>query len=71
MTYLNESEVDEEGYKTISFGGLDNSPNNAPQDYYITEEMVGLQLLFESLQLKALNNLVDSRLTIRRKSKCR
>ena len=48
MTYINESEIDDEGYKTISFGGLDNSPNNAPQDYYITEEMVGLQLIFNS-----------------------
>jgi len=48
MTYLNESEIDEDGYKTISFGGLDNSPNNAPQDYYITQEMVGLQLVFNS-----------------------
>ena len=41
MTYLNESEVDDYGYKTISFGALDNSPNNAPEDYYITEEMIG------------------------------
>ena len=48
MTYLNESEIDDEGYKTISFGGLDNSPNNSPQDYYITEDMVGLQLIFNS-----------------------
>ena len=48
MTYLNESEIDDEGYKIISFGGLDNSPNNSPQDYYITEEMVGLQLIFNS-----------------------
>ena len=37
MTYLNESDIDEEGYKTISFGSLENSPNNAPIDYYITE----------------------------------
>ena len=58
MTYLNESEVDEEGYKTISFGGLDNSPNNAPQDYYITEEMVGLELLFESLQLDSAEQFI-------------
>ena len=49
MTYLNESEIDEEGYKTISFGSLENSPNNAPIDYYITEEIVGLQLVFQSL----------------------
>src|SRR6056300_1795635 len=49
MTYLNESEVDNEGYKTISFGSLENSPNNAPIDYYITEEIVGLQLVFQSL----------------------
>ena len=48
MTYLNESEVDDEGYKTLSFGALDNSPNNAPQDYYITEEMTALQLVFQS-----------------------
>jgi hypothetical protein len=48
MTYLNESEVDDEGYKTLSFGALDNSPNNAPQDYYITEEMTALQLIFRS-----------------------
>ena len=48
LTYLNESEIDEDGYKIISFGALDNSPNNAPQDYYITEEMVGLQLVFNS-----------------------
>jgi len=49
MTYLNESEVDNEGYKTISFGSLENSPNNAPIDYYITEEIVGLELVFQSL----------------------
>ena len=49
MTYLNESEIDDEGYKTISFGSLENSPNNAPIDYYITEEIVGLQLVFQSL----------------------
>ena len=49
MTYLNESEIDEEGYKTISFGSLENSPNNAPIDYYIREELVGLQLVFQSL----------------------
>jgi hypothetical protein len=48
MTYLNESEIDDEGYKIISFGALDNSPNNAPEDYYITQEMVGLQLVFNS-----------------------
>jgi len=48
LTYLNESEVDENGYITISFGALENSPNNAPEDYYITEEMVGLELVFNS-----------------------
>ena len=48
ITYLNESEVDENGYITISFGALENSPNNAPEDYYITEEMVGLELIFNS-----------------------
>jgi len=48
MTYLNESEIDDDGYKIISFGALENSPNNAPEDYYITEEMIGLQLIFNS-----------------------
>jgi len=48
LTYLNESEVDENGYITISFGALENSPNNAPEEYYITQEMVGLQLVFNS-----------------------
>ena len=58
MTYLNESEIDDYGYKTISFGALDNSPNNAPQDYYITEEMIGLELLFESLQLDSAEEFI-------------
>ena len=48
MTYLNESEVDENGYVTISFGALENSPNNAPEEYYLTEELVGLELVFNS-----------------------
>ena len=48
LTYLNESEVDENGYVTISFGALENSPNNAPEEYYITEEMIGLELVFNS-----------------------
>ena len=56
MTYLNESEEDENGYTTISFGGLDNSPNNAPQDYYITEDMVGLELIFRA---DSLSNSTD------------
>ena len=43
-----DEEPDEEEYVTISFGALDNSPNNAPQDYYITEEMTALQLVFQS-----------------------
>ena len=60
MTYLNESEVDDEGFKTISFGALDNSPNNAPQDYYITEEMIGLELLFESLQLNSTEQFITA-----------
>jgi hypothetical protein len=52
MTYLNEKESSN-GYTTISFGALENSPNNAPEDYYITEEMVGLELIF---QADSLNN---------------
>jgi hypothetical protein len=48
MTYLNESEPDDQGYVTISFGSMDNAPNNAPQDYYITEEMTALELIFKS-----------------------
>ena len=53
MTYLNESEPDDEGYTIISFGGLDNSPNNAPQDYYITEDMVALELIFRADSLSS------------------
>ena len=52
MTYLNEKEYSD-GYTVISFGALENSPNNAPEDYYITEEMVGLELIF---QADSLNN---------------
>ena len=52
MTYLNEKELPN-GYTVISFGALENSPNNAPEDYYITEEMVALELIF---QADSLNN---------------
>ena len=65
MTYLNESEVDDEGFNNFILT-LDNSPNNL-QDYYITEEMIGLELLFEFLQLNGVKNLYVKRLTIRRK----
>ena len=52
MTYLNESEVDDNGYITISFGALENSPNNAPEEYYLTEELVGLELVLILLLMK-------------------
>ena len=67
LTYLNESEVDENGYITISFWKLENSPNNAPEDYYITEEMVGLELVFNSTLNENNNQEWTNRLTIRGK----
>ena len=45
MTYVNVGEVIN-GWQRVQFGGMDYSPSNAPERYYINKEMVGLKLLF-------------------------
>ena len=47
MTYVNVHEP-KNGWQRISFGGMDYSPNNAPETYHISQEMVGLKLLFKA-----------------------
>ena len=47
MTYLNVHEP-VNGWQRVSFGGLDYSPGNAPQTYWINQEIVGLKLLFKA-----------------------
>ena len=47
MTYVNVGEI-VDGWQRVTFGGLDYSPSNAPERYYINKEMVGLKLLFSA-----------------------
>jgi hypothetical protein len=47
MTYLNVHEPVGDWQK-ISFGGMDYSPGNAPQTYWINQEIVGLKLIFKA-----------------------
>ena len=47
MTYVNVHEP-ENGWQRVSFGGMDYSPNNAPKQYWIDKEIVGLKLIFRS-----------------------
>ena len=47
MTYVNVGEVIN-GWQRVQFGGMDYSPSNAPERYYINKEMVGLKLLFSA-----------------------
>ncbi len=47
MTYLHiHNPVD--GWQKVSFGGIDYSPGNAPERYWINEEIIGLNLLFKA-----------------------
>ena len=47
LTYVNVHEpVD--NYRRVSFGGVDYSPGNSPETYHITNELVGLNLVFEA-----------------------
>ena len=46
MTYVNVHEPSLDGWQKVSFGGMDYSPNNAPERYLIDKEMIGLKLLF-------------------------
>ena len=47
MTYVNVHEP-ENGWQRVSFGGMDYSPNNAPKQYWIDKEIVGLKLIFRA-----------------------
>ena len=47
MTYVNVHEP-ENGWQRVSFGGMDYSPNNAPKQYWIDKEIVGLKLIFKA-----------------------
>ena len=47
MTYVNVHES-VNGWRKVSFGGVDYSPNNKPETYYISKEITGLNLLFEA-----------------------
>ena len=48
FTYVNVHEVDEIGYQKVSFGGMDYSPGNAPETYWIDEPITGLKLIFQA-----------------------
>ena len=47
MTYVNVHEA-VDGWRKVSFGGVDYSPNNKPETYYIDKEITGLNLVFEA-----------------------
>ena len=47
MTYVNVGEV-EEGWQRVRFGGFDYSPGNAPTNYWVTEQMNALKLMFRA-----------------------
>ena len=47
MTYVNVHEA-VDGWRKVSFGGVDYSPNNKPETYWIDKEITGLNLLFEA-----------------------
>ena len=47
MTYVNVHEA-VDGWRKVSFGGVDYSPSNKPETYWIDKEITGLNLLFEA-----------------------
>ena len=47
MTYVNVHEP-VNNWQRVSFGGVDYSPSNAPERYWIDKEIVGLNLVFEA-----------------------
>ena len=48
FTYVNVHEKDDIGYQRVSFGGMDYSPGNSPQNYWIDNEMLALKLVFRA-----------------------
>ena len=47
MTYVNVGDI-VDGWQRVSFGGMDYSPGNAPERYWINRQMIGLKLLFSA-----------------------
>ena len=47
MTYVNVGEV-EAGWQRVRFGGFDYSPGNAPTNYWVTQQMNALKLMFRA-----------------------
>ena len=47
FTFINTHEP-EDGWQKVSFGGMDYSPGNAPETYWINEPITGLKLLFKA-----------------------
>ncbi len=48
MTYVNVHEARADGWQRVSFGGMDYTPGNAPEKYFINKEIVGLKLIFQA-----------------------
>ena len=48
FTYVNVHEADDIGYQKVSFGGMDYSPGNAPETYWIDEPMIALNMIFQA-----------------------
>ena len=46
LTYVNVDDVDIDGWQKVRFGGMDYSPNNKPQTYWINNPTEALKLLF-------------------------
>ena len=47
FTYVNVHEPVGD-WRRVSFGGMDYSPNNSPERYYIDEPINGIELIFEA-----------------------
>ena len=47
FTYVTAHEA-VDGWKKVSFGGVDYSPSNSPETYHIDKETIGLNLVFEA-----------------------
>ena len=47
MTYINVHEPVGD-WRTVSFGGMDYSPSNAPEQYWIDEKINGVEFIFEA-----------------------
>ena len=48
FTYVNVHEPQDDGWQRVSFGGMDYSPGNAPEQYWIDEAITGIKLIFQA-----------------------